>query len=151
MSELVSCDHIRPLYSYKTREVIVKRIVSTLKPKVDEFDCIIVSGYSMSLIGPIIAHKLKKDLCLVRKSSEVRTTSYKVEGFRGQRCIFIDDLICSGETFRRVKYDAITGLNSVIVGIILYNTDYWDGGYRGIPVLDSFTVNDKGRIVIWQG
>jgi orotate phosphoribosyltransferase-like protein len=54
------------------------------------------------------------------------------EGMHDQRCIIVDDLISSGETFRRVIL-GIERIHCKAVGFVLYNdrTNYID--YHNVP------------------
>jgi len=109
-------------YFFKvTREEIVKKIVAHLKPRKKEFDAIAVSGYSMSLIAPIVASKLNKELVLVRKYSDNRHSSFMAEGIHKQRCIVIDDCVDSGATMSHVIEHVKELLEGSVVGIVLYN------------------------------
>lgn len=114
-----ACPHERKLFDLTTRNEIVIKLLAALDPYKDKFDAIVVSGYSMALIAPIIADNLQKNLVLVRKESECRHSSYVVEGVHYQKCLFLDDLICSGDTFNYVKTQ-LERINCEIVAICCY-------------------------------
>lgn len=55
-------------------------------------------------MGAVLAHLLGKDLVIVRKNNADCHSRVSVENFAlGQRLIFLDDLIASGDTFSRVN------------------------------------------------
>jgi orotate phosphoribosyltransferase-like protein len=121
-SKQVACSHEKELFSSSRRKKVIKKLIKYLEPHKEEFDAVVVSGYSMALIAPSIADALGKNIILVRKLSETNHSEYLVEGVRNQGCVFIDDLIASGGTFRFV-YNQVKRLNSNIIGYILY--DNW--------------------------
>jgi adenine/guanine phosphoribosyltransferase-like PRPP-binding protein len=117
------CYHLLDVFDLKNRNKIIKYLTDCLKPFVEEFDAVVVSGYSMALIAPIIAHKLKKNIVLVRKKSEQRHSSFDVEGMHNQRCIIIDDLIASGHTFETMIH-YVKNIDCKVVGYITYDVHY---------------------------
>ena len=69
-----------------------------------EFDAFVVSGNSGTLFVGAIAATLKKDIILVRKPNDSSHSMWKVEGnTKAKKLIFLDDFVCSGATFDRVK------------------------------------------------
>ncbi len=66
------------------------------------FDTLVVTGVSGLLVGPLLAHLYDKQLLVVRKPGDERHSNYEVEGFKGQRLVFVDDLIDAGKTAARV-------------------------------------------------
>jgi len=131
-AKITVCSHEAELFTTKTRTEIVKTLIKILKPRKKEFDAIAISGYSMAMISPIVADKLKKNIVLVRKPSELRISSYEVEGLHNQRCIIIDDLICTGNTFRRVL-DGLKKIDCTPVGFVVYNTSSSNDQESGVP------------------
>lgn len=121
--KLTSCGHERAVFTIKNRDKLIREAVAVLKTWAKDFDAIAMSGYSSAMIAPIIAHKLKKNLVLVRKKSEERQSHHKVEGQHGQRVLFLDDLIDSGDTFCRIK-DGVESIGCRIVGTYLYNINF---------------------------
>ena len=102
MKNLQASYHMRYAFDYASRDIIIKTILETLTPKLKEFDSIVVSGYSMALIGSIVAHELKKNIVLVRKDGDNAHSDYVTEGLLKQRCVFIDDLVATAATFQYV-------------------------------------------------
>ena len=131
-SKISACSHEVELFDTKTRTKIVKTLLKILKPRIEEFDAIAISGYSMAMISPILADKLKKNIVLVRKPSEDRISSYRAEGIHYQRCIIIDDLICSGFTFIRI-IDGLKEIHCTTIGFVLYNDSMTRHQYKDIP------------------
>lgn len=115
-----ACGHIRPLFDAKNFSIIVRKCVAELRPFIKDFQAIAITGYSSALIGPAVAMRLKKNLCLVRKEGEKCASGYGVEGLPNQKYVFIDDLICSGRTLQRV-YTNMRMLKGTLVGVWLYN------------------------------
>lgn len=119
--KLTACGHEKVVFTVKTRNAMIRHAVSILKTWSKDFDAIAMSGYSSAMVAPIIAHKLKKNLVLVRKESETRFSNHKVEGQHGQRVLFLDDLVDSGNTFRRIKA-GVESIDCRLVGTYLYNS-----------------------------
>ena len=101
--KLIACSHEAQLFSAEQYKRVIDYCILYLKPHIDEFDAIAVSGYSMALVAPTIALILGKNLVLVRKSAEPRHSDYTFEGWTDQRVVFVDDLVASGTTFLYVK------------------------------------------------
>lgn len=136
---LVACNHEKYIFGSETRNIIIDRIMNIVNPRVDEFDAIAVSGYSSSIISTIIADKLNKNVLLIRKSSDIRHSNFKVEGFKNQRVLFIDDCVDSGDTLNRVRRGCTTH-NCTLVGLVLYNDscpydESW-GGFNSNNIID---------------
>lgn len=116
---LTACSHEQDVFVLKDREKLIKTAVDILRTWRKDFDAIAVSGYSSAMTAPIIASRLRKNLVLVRKPSEERFSNHSVEGIWGQRVLFLDDLVDSGNTFRRIK-SGLKDINCEIVGFYLY-------------------------------
>lgn len=69
-----------------------------------EFDAVAVTGVSGIAFGAVLAFALKKHLVVVRKEESPPSHSWKpVEGpVKVTNYLFVDDLVDSGDTFRRV-------------------------------------------------
>lgn len=73
-----------------------------------EYDTMIGTGLSGTLVVPSLARALDKHWAIVRKEPSPHT-SLLVEGDIGERWVFVDDFVCSGSTKRRVRA-AIEGI-----------------------------------------
>jgi orotate phosphoribosyltransferase len=110
-------------------------VIKKLKELGWEFDAIAVRGVSGITIGSIVASRMRKQLIVVRKDGDGSHADTRVEGIilgRDFKFVFIDDLICSGETRRKTlekmldyKKDRGSFHKYKYVGTILYN-----GGVR---------------------
>lgn len=123
---VMCCSHMEPLLNPVVRKYTIDKCILDLKEHADRFDSIVISGYSMALIAPCVADALHKDIILVRKDNEDCHSSYYVEGILCQRYIIIDDLVCSGETLRRIQKKIGDHFYSgaKLVGIYLYQPQY---------------------------
>lgn len=93
-----------------------------------DFDAIAFCGMSGALIAPVLAHKMGKELLMVRKNAgnDGSHSAKFVEGYvrANQKVVIIDDLISTGATLQNI----VRGLNQFfpsklyeIVGVILYD------------------------------
>ncbi len=67
-----------------------------------EYDTMVGTGLSGTLVVPTLARALGKYWAIVRKEVSVHASGL-IEGEIGQSWLFVDDFISSGETFRRVR------------------------------------------------
>lgn len=67
-----------------------------------QYDTIVGTGLSGTLVVPALAVALSKHFLIVRKSVE-HNHSGQHEGLFGRRWVFVDDLIASGDTLRTVR------------------------------------------------
>lgn len=83
----------------------VEYAVFALRPHVDEFDSIAVSGMSGVVVGSPVSIELKKPLVIVRKKAEVSHGRDRIINLQhvGDRALFLDDLVESGKTRLHVK------------------------------------------------
>lgn len=141
--------HMEYAFLYASRNIIIEKIIKALTPKIKKFDSIVVSGYSMALIGSIVAHALKKNIVLVRKAGDNAHTTYVTEGLLKQRCVYIDDLVATGDTFQYVnKY--LKEIKGKIVGVVLYFEYHED--YKNSMWISSWD-NTKEKMIkfpIWE-
>jgi adenine/guanine phosphoribosyltransferase-like PRPP-binding protein len=87
-----------------------------------EFDTIVGTGLSGTLVVPTLGRAFGTLWAIVRKESSCHTNCL-IEGEIGQRWLFVDDFIASGTTLRRVKN-------------IVYDLKYYDiniGGLTQFP------------------
>lgn len=107
-----------------------------------DFDTIIGSGISGALAVQMLAKELGVHYAIVRKPNDGTHSMNIVEGRIGRRWVFVDDLIASGKTLRRV----IDSMNDHCrhrnwetkrIGSYLYNDRrfYAPGDYPGIAGL----------------
>jgi hypoxanthine phosphoribosyltransferase len=68
-----------------------------------EFDTMIGTGFSGSLVTPSLARELGVNWAVVRKPNVSTHGDYMVEGTIGKRWIFVDDFCASGDTFARCR------------------------------------------------
>jgi orotate phosphoribosyltransferase len=106
-----------------------------------EFSTIAFRGMSGALIAPLIAHKLGKNLLMVRKTGDECHSSHSTEGTHSnENYIIIDDLISSGATVRKT-IEAVNHMEECreakCVGIFLYfdwaSPYYFKTGAQKIP------------------
>lgn len=124
----------KPLHIPEQRDQVVREIKKALRYKKKLFDGFVVQGYSMSIIGSILAHEMGKQIAVVRKHDDDRNSWMDVEGKHHQRWVFLDDLISSGRTFERVK-EGLEEIMGEIVGICLwYDSNGTEAKRTGVPV-----------------
>lgn len=68
---------------------------------IPHYDTIAARGMSGAAVAPILAYALNKKLALVRKPEAHSHDSRSFVGDIGDRWIFVDDFISSGETIRQ--------------------------------------------------
>lgn len=112
---------------------VVQSAVGFSLVKQVKFDTIVGTGLSGSLVIPMLARRLRRKWAIVRKDGEQRHSSYQIEGEIGDRWIFVDDLIASGRTLRRVQEVVqeefrIREAQTTYVGAWLYATPHWREG-----------------------
>lgn len=92
--------------------------------KTKRFDTIVFRGVSGMLVGPIVAHRLRKEVIVVRKSTTDYTHSHReAEGHVGaKRYIVLDDFISSGQTVKTIikAVEDFVGTNVQLAGGMFY-------------------------------
>lgn len=88
-------------FNPKKQSKAIKRIKEQLKDI--DFDAFIVTGMSGVIMGSVVARSMKKQLTVVRKSSDGTHSNYPVENFIDGKYVFLDDLVATGSTFNIVK------------------------------------------------
>lgn len=127
-------------------EGVVQRAVEDLQNV--EFDTLVGTGLSGTLVIPTIALRLDKKFAILRKDKKNSHSINEWEGSFGEHWVFVDDFIATGETMRRVKekvsdiktevnwWDSVIeppkSVGSVFVGVYLYHVtvDITDTKYR---------------------
>lgn len=97
------------------------------------FDSIACSGTSGLMIVPPLAELMEKNICVVRNTSDCYS-EFMVEGVAPYRYIIVDDLICSGNTVKRI-INAIKEEcpRAICVGVYCYIKE--ECSYRSHPKL----------------
>lgn len=138
MSDNNHASYLNAIFIRKAQDKAIREMKVLVKNI--KFDGFIVTGVSGITMGSIMARSCRKKLIIIRKENDNDTHSYyDVENMDTGRYIFLDDLIASGNTFRRVekKFKAMflmykrSGYYSkqkapMIIGQLLYadNTTY---------------------------
>lgn len=124
--------YLEMVFIRKKQDKCIREIRELIKNKNLQFDGFVVTGVSGITMGSILSRLLRKELVVVRKN-EGTHSSYKVENYKhNKRYIFLDDLIASGETYKRVietlEYAAnsawlygVKTKKSKIIGCIVYD------------------------------
>lgn len=144
--------YLKSALSWPLRKQLIDRAVEVLIPHVDQFDAVVFRGISGALVGPSIADRLEKDICVVRKR-ENSHSCYMVEGRIGRPFLIVDDVMMTGETARtilRAYRDCQQNPRREIprcAGIYLYRAseDFTEDEIRQWLELDdsSFVILDK--------
>lgn len=101
MSSLKSAGHLADLFKPDVLTESLQRAVNTLRPHAPEV--IVVTGLSGILFGTRLADQLGCKLAVVRRKNEMNEKhggGYPVEGWRGGKWVFVDDLVSTGETMK---------------------------------------------------
>ncbi len=90
----------KPIYNQKELLVSAKKYLKKLEP----YDAIVGIGLSGALAVPLIAFRLKKRFCIIRKKQHSSHSDETLEGnmLSEDSWVFVDDSISSGRTFTRV-------------------------------------------------
>jgi len=102
----------------KNAKKAIRAAVKELREQKVEFDTVAFCGMSGALFAPILAHKMGKEMILVRKPStkESRHSSHDTEGYTAAyRVLIVDDICSSGKTveyiIESVKSHCCQGVN----------------------------------------
>jgi len=95
--------HTCRILNHKNRNKIIIKAVCDLRKMADEFDSIACCGVSGLMVVPQIAELLNKNIVVVRKPDEERYSNFWIEGASPYRYVVVDDLICSGNTFKWIR------------------------------------------------
>ena len=100
---------------------------------INTFSTIVFSGMGGALYAPLLAYRLKKYICGVRKKGEKSHSIYTLEGRLGKDYIICDDMICTGKSIdyivKTVQKELLTesqcyGIKPAwkanLVGVVLY-------------------------------
>ena len=113
-----------------------------------DFDTFVVTGHSGVSVSALFSAWFKKPVFIIRKQEEVTHDWQKHYGEMGRRWVFLDDLIDSGDTLRRV-YGWVSSREFGIMpaGWDMPNSDnnwnpFFVGSYEYIPNREVFTSGD---------
>ena len=95
--------HTCRVLNHKNRNKIIIKAVCDLRKIENTFDSIACCGVSGLMVVPQIAELLNKNIIIVRKPDEKRYSEFWIEGVSPFRYIVVDDLICSGDTFKWIR------------------------------------------------
>jgi hypothetical protein len=113
--------HLYESFERNNQDRVIRNVKRLLIEQNIKFDGFVVCGISGIVIGSILARSLKKDLVIVRSTNDCHST-FMVENYKTNRkYIFLDDFICSGTTFEKVKRHCNDCFNGLKNG---------DNGYR---------------------
>lgn len=107
--------------AFRDMDRVVENARKTLETV--DYDTMVGTGLSGSLVIPVLAREFRKYFAIVRKD-EQRHSDLEVEGLIGHKWIFVDDFIDLGKTRTRVKeaVESVTGNRDIYVGTYLYNS-----------------------------
>lgn len=116
------------LDAFRDMDRVVDKARETLS-RVD-YDTMVGTGLSGSLVIPVLAREFGKYFAIVRKD-ERRHSDLDVEGVIGHKWIFVDDLISLGATRKRVKaaVRGVTGVDDIYAGTYLYHQNRFESPY----------------------
>jgi adenine/guanine phosphoribosyltransferase-like PRPP-binding protein len=95
--------HTCRVLNHKNRNKIIIKAVCDLRKIENSFDSIACCGVSGLMVVPQIAELLNKNIVIIRKPDEKRYSEFYIEGVAPFRYIVVDDLICSGDTFKWIR------------------------------------------------
>jgi adenine/guanine phosphoribosyltransferase-like PRPP-binding protein len=135
------------------REAVVSRAVRVLAQHSGDFDSIVATGMSGMSVAPIVAFVLKKQLVVVRKTTDGTHSCDLVEkdhkkGIR--RYVIIDDFVSSGDTVNRVYRQLAKHRGAQPVAIYCYAAQEWNGLRGESRTLLNETVNDSVTVPFWH-
>lgn len=140
----VASTHFSQILSRLSADAIISECCGLLKVYEEErelkYDTLAFCGLSGAVLAPIIAHRLGKDLLLVRKhggkdDSSAGSAGFSVEGNVGaERIVVVDDLIFTGATMSNIVRGIRKHTEAKIVGLLLYADDLEIGS--GLPKVD---------------
>lgn len=95
-----------------------------------EFDTLVATGISGTVFAARVADALGKKLCIVRKTQDTLNHSgSKIEGYIGDRCLIVDDLMSSGKTVRTILERLGRSRRTTVVGVYMYGARYESDPY----------------------
>ena len=112
------------------------------------YDSMVGTGLSGSLVIPVMAPYFKKDWAIIRKSTENSHSQSLFEGIIGKRWIFVDDGVSTGLTLLRVvqtvkQLSEQYGEKNEFIGAYMYGPREW----APADELTSLTENETLKIM----
>lgn len=93
--------HTSRVLNHKYRNGVIIKAVCSLRKIEKDFDSIACCGVSGLMVVPQIAEILNKNIIVIRKG-ERRYSEFFIEGVAPSNYVIVDDLICSGNTVKRI-------------------------------------------------
>lgn len=125
------CSHTSRVLSHKYRNQVIMDTYTNLKKYDGSYDAIACCGISGLMVVPQVAELLKKNIVVVRKSTD-GYSDFMVEGASTRQYIIIDDLICSGGTVKHIIKNIEEELpRAKCIGVWSYMKDQC--AYRTMP------------------
>ncbi len=121
MFKTLGCDYL-PMRKVELSKAI-KRTIKKLSAI--DFDTIVYSGHSGSLVSVPVAISMGKELTLIRKAYDRSHSVSMIEGVCPKKFVIVDDCIQTGDTIRRIlkKVDKLSVGKRYphFKGVYLYN------------------------------
>lgn len=142
---LQCAEYLQSALNPVTLNTLVENLVTSIQNSGLEFDTIAFRGLSGTLVAPLVAVRLQKQMMCIRKDRAGSCHSaHTMEGHIGaSRYIVIDDLICTGATLRAVMseiahaYAFADQPQPTMVAVFLYESEYTIGpDYYEYEVVD---------------
>lgn len=123
--------HTCRVINHKLRNKAIIKTVCDLRKLPFGFDSIACSsGISGLIVVPQVAELLKKNIVIVRKSTDNCYSDFLIEGAPPFRYVIVDDLVCSGKTIRHIMNSIKEEIpRSVCLGVYCYMPE--ESAYRG--------------------
>lgn len=144
MSEHVRTDYLNSIFDPAEFADTVKRAkrLTWKAQQFHQFDFIVFTGNSGAAIAGILADYLSLPLTCVRKSGDNSHFAHDggvVEGWlRGEQYLFVDDFICTGNSFKKVRLSLEDEIPDAECAAILLYSSGNRSSYDGIPVYSGY-------------
>lgn len=126
------CSYMKHVFA--SPEFILDRANRFVGPYVRNIDTFVGIGNSGVAILMFLAHHFRRTFAIVRKEGVRSHSSFDVEGRVGSTWLFVDDLIASGSTWRRVSEAMHRNYpNSHCYGAYLYEGECNDPNFKMYP------------------
>lgn len=172
-SENVMASYLTRLMTLDNLTKTISRLTEALKPHANQFDTIAFRGVSGTMIGPILAMNLQKEMLVVRKLPHESHASHSWRLVEGngecQKYIIVDDIVASGATLFNICDEIrnvgnwvygppkCVGLATFLQGFIPLKPEYdsedwddiytdWGKFYKASLNKDAFWVDVKNQL-----